>query len=892
MNEPVVETGLGRWPRILLSATAAAATLALFPYTRNVAQPIKQLMMTFGVAAAAISCFVPHAVRGGRWTPPRLFSGIMLLYLGLHGVAALLSEYPLNSIVELRLLGVYAAAYLVSAQIFRRPEHLDGYMAAACTAVGVSSLYAMGQKAGFDPFPWADRALQEYRELPGTFGNANLAAHMIGVSIVLAAYLARQSRFKWPALLIPLYVVHLFWTRQRGAWAGVFGAAVLLFLFAWVGRRIGQPWKRAVVTLVLWVASGCVIALGVIGVSRAATGIRVPLDRALMIRYSGFFSAAQMIGDRPLLGCGPGNYPIVNPAYWTEYEQEHFAIENRMNYHVHNEWLQAAIDAGAPAAGLYLLLIGLAIASSLWYAATSTDEPRRRLGRAFAAFFAVVLVDGMTGFNLHVIPVGLTVFVFLGAIEGIYRDEGAVASKRSGYWGTALAAVVAVLAGFETRVFTSELYLKAGDAALFDQDGRRAERALAVGERLAPWNWEFAALRGRTALHLEDPDTARAHLERCLRRNPHYISGLAMMGRAHLMRAQQMKFSGGSTEYVLREIEAVRGYAHRIRELSYPHPAAASLFGTAALLHHDVLGTSADPGQRRALLEEARNEMTTALRFSRGRTAPNFTLLALANMRLDLPTPAQHALRSAVHVDPKERDAWRAFEEFARLYRRQRVYERSIDDAIKTLERQEGPDAAAALSRLVAARARLAEEVHGDLDVAEALYREAVRRCPTEVETWRSFAAFAQANNRRAAFKEALRDGAALLSPEENAERTVLAAVETILSRGGPGIAEAAKAIEEAFAERRRTQDRAGAALSLPAWAAEFAATEYERYGADVPDPGATLMRLAGVLADTGDLQRALQLMDKALPLLSDSDRARGIFVRDQLVRRLAQQNP
>lgn len=889
MNHDMAKPEPKSYAPAFLCAAIVLSILAIFPFTPNVAQPIKLFLATLFVTMALLSLFYTSLFSArltvGKTGP---IGVIVLSYLVLHVLAAAFSSFPANSLIELQLLVVYTLAFFASKYAFQNPQRLPHYLIAACLAMGLSSLYAFAQKAGFDPFPWADRTAEEYLELPATFGNGNLAAHMLALCVVFAIYLGTEHRHRWAYVLLPVYFLHLYWTRQRGAWIAFGGTLALLGIFLFWGKKATSPNRRIAFTLLSWAALGIAAVLLVAVLCRLLTKIPFPLDYALMLRYSGFASGAEMIWQKPFLGWGAGNYPLFNPLYWTEYEQEYFAVKNSMNYHVHNEWLQSAIDAGIPAAGLFLLLFFSGIGMGLLTASRSAEPQRRKLALLIAASLCTVLLDGMTGFNLHVVPVGLSVFVLLGALETLHDEEPGLRPAVQTRFITGFPGGIAVLmfvVGF--RVFYSQILLKDGEVALHQRNAFQAERVLMRGERLAPWNWEFPNLRGHVALSVENPEAAMTHLERALARNPNCIPVMSALGHAHLMRVQQTGITEETAASVKDDVDAMRLFADRILKICPLHHSGAALRATATLFELNMAGATVSETERQTLLQQAYDDMMTALHFAPGRTAPNYVTLALVHQALGQMNKAQHALRMACRLEPDNVDAWNAFEDFAYKTNRLRVFEATLTEAIKTLRGKEDADSSAALARLLVAQARLYERAYKDIGQAERSFQEAVKADPVSATVWDSYSRFARQNQKMASFQSALREAFSGLPPEKSEEQGILAAVDSVITKGADAIAPAAEKLEQSMIEQQRRAAFQGTRMPLLAWAAQFVVEEYELQKAKIALSGDSLMRLAVVLGEAGDTRHALRLVDRALPLLPDTDRGRAFYIRQKFLERL-----
>lgn len=652
--------------RFLIALWVFAITLALFPYTYNPAAPIKHLVTDAAIVALA-SAALPRIFRGGIGlrSPVTL---TLFAWFGVQLAAALLSEHPLHGLAALRTFAAFLLLYLVAADAYRAPRQAWRVLGCVAAAAALASVYGVVQFMGLDPFPWGERAIEEYRGLPATFGHPNFAGHVLVLAIIAGCALgiARRQPWVWP--LVALMTAHLAQTHMRAAWAALGAALALTLALAWSLRRGGGPGRKALR------AGGAAMLLGGAGVAAALTahhalrGTPIPLDGSLLLRYNSYHGAAAMVLDRPLLGYGPGNYPLANPPYWTPYEQRWFATEGRRNLRVHNDALEAGVDAGIPGMTLYLALLTLAIFRGMALA-SSAAPARRQLGFAFAAMFTAFAADGLFGFNLRAPASGGLFFLLLGVQEGLLRTR--LEGSRAAAAALPLGAAACALWG--AAIFHGEMQFQRVSAAQqwmqqFQRQGAEAslraaiqdaDRFAAEGARWMPWDARFPMAQGLNALHAGETVRAIAAFERALALHPHNPATLTRLAQAHLQRTRELPEDAAAR---LTELERARERAKQLAALCPPMPEAHELLGRIAAQRAALQDEEA---QAEAGWRAAAEHLSKALTLGPRNRAPVERLLARAHVAAGEYLAAQRTLRRVLETDPLDRDAWDLFEQAA-----------------------------------------------------------------------------------------------------------------------------------------------------------------------------------------------------------------------------------
>lgn len=403
-----------RTARLLTCMWIAALVLLLYPYSEDPAGPIKHLASA--IAAIALTTVWAAGVVSGKapFRPPGAPLYALLAFLAVLVLSAGLSESRLRAFDALQpWFGATLIAFVAS-QVFSEVRHLRNLFRTIVFSVALSSLYGFVQHAGLDPFPWADRAVEEYRGLPATYGNPNLAGHALAIALVLCAGLMADA---WPRRKRPLeplayalagaaMLAHLYLSGMRG------GVVALAFgsLFAFAGivatRRGATPVRAGLTALaVTGAVFGVVVATGVMLTPS------LHLDSAIQLRLHGYAGAAALFLDNPVFGIGTGNYAAHNIAYWSDFEALWYALENKRNFHVHNEWLEIAVAAGVPGLIAFSALVLFAVMAPFTRPGISSGRSRA-LPLALATALVVMAVDACTGFNLHV-PVSGALFIVL-----------------------------------------------------------------------------------------------------------------------------------------------------------------------------------------------------------------------------------------------------------------------------------------------------------------------------------------------------------------------------------------------------------------------------------------------------------------------------------------------
>ena len=214
--------------------------------------------------------------------------------------------------------------------------------------------------------------------------------------------------------LLPLLL-----SLSRGAWIGC-GLAFLYLLVALREARralivVGVP--LAIVAAIVGSFAPSSPEIRVIGErARALTAISPYDDRPAIYR-----EAERQIRANPLVGVGPGNYPVASARAL-------FADATVANDHAHNLWLTWAAESGLPAV---MLILALAVSvGRVAHRAGKIAGARSRRDRAvlagIVASLLAVLGQGVFDYLLRNAVLFMTVWMLIGlalAFGRLYRQE-------------------------------------------------------------------------------------------------------------------------------------------------------------------------------------------------------------------------------------------------------------------------------------------------------------------------------------------------------------------------------------------------------------------------------------------------------------------------------------
>lgn len=273
--------------------------------------------------AAALLLAAGMVARGRRW---RVDAADLLLatFVGWSVLAAL---FATNHWLAQRALGVtvssavlFWAARGVGAEGGHRP-----ILAAAAWATVAACAIALLQAYGVESDYFSLN-----RSPGGTFGNRNSVAHVAAIGLPVLVYLGVTARAgaAWHAAAAGMLVVSaaLVLTRSRAAWlaVAVTGATVLIPLLASRKYWDGLPVARRLAQLA--VVAGAGVALAIFLPNALQWRSDSPyLDSAMGVvdygsgsgrgRVAQYANSLRMTRDDPLLGVGPGNWPLKYVRY-------------------------------------------------------------------------------------------------------------------------------------------------------------------------------------------------------------------------------------------------------------------------------------------------------------------------------------------------------------------------------------------------------------------------------------------------------------------------------------------------------------------------------------------------------------------------------------------------
>jgi len=234
----------------------------------------------------------------------------------------------------------------------------------------------------------------------GTLGNRNFIGHAMAFGLPVLLFAALQSARWIPG--VPVVLAALVLTRSRAAWIAC-AASMLVFVVAIVMRGDGRTWRR-VAMIALFAGGGVAAALlvpnalrwrsdnpyleSVTSVARYDEGS----GRGRLVQYE---QSLRMSAQFPLLGVGPGNWPVAYPAHAARHDPSLNESEpgTTFNPWPSSDWVAFVAEHGFAAAMLMLLVFaGLAFSPAEDWLARATLLGTLVAAGVAGAFDAVLLL--------------------------------------------------------------------------------------------------------------------------------------------------------------------------------------------------------------------------------------------------------------------------------------------------------------------------------------------------------------------------------------------------------------------------------------------------------------------------------------------------------------------
>lgn len=277
----------------------------------------------------------------------------------------------------------------------------------------------------------------------GSFGNRNFMAHLTAIGLPLLAFLTIESRSRAAPILGPLGIAisaaALLLSRSRAAWLAV-AAGLTIFLIE--GILVSGLWRDARIRGRIAAAfgaagTGIMLALALpntlewrsdspyLETLAGVANFREGSGRGRLIQYE---NSLRMTWDNPVLGVGPGNWPVAYPRYTTPGDPAYDAGDPiPTNPWPSSDWIALVSERGIPAAFLFIVA-GTAMALVGWR--RSRQEGRTTEGLSGLAMIATIVVTGVVGaFDavLLLAAPGFFVWAILGSLHPVPREILALA---------------------------------------------------------------------------------------------------------------------------------------------------------------------------------------------------------------------------------------------------------------------------------------------------------------------------------------------------------------------------------------------------------------------------------------------------------------------------------
>jgi O-antigen ligase len=454
-----------RLAALFLILGAFAVVLVVVPYR---AFELDRFFLPKEVVLHATALVVALLVIPGRreWTWSRV-EPFLVAYLLLTLASA---AFAPNRWLALRSVGITWSGLVLfwSARELGRAGLARFLVAGLAAGVVAGVLTALGQAYGL-----LDSDLLSLSRAPGgTFGNRNFVAHLAAIglpALIAGAFAARTRAGYWLAACGTLVSIALLvLTRSRAAWLA---SAAATTVFLGLGFLPGGLWqdeavRRRLRGTALAVVAGAVLALALpnaldwrsdspyLDTLKGIANYQEGSGRGRLVQWKN--SLAMTLRD-PVLGVGPGNWPVRYPAFAGPNDPSLDAAGMAANPWPSSDWVAVLSERGLPGlilitgAGLLLFLSGAAA----WLGSPRTTTDLAPLVLA-ATMTATAVVGAFDAVLLLAIPA-----LYVWSLAGALLPVDPFPRRRLAGWRSRSVALVLVLAVGLSLTWRSTMQVRA-----------------------------------------------------------------------------------------------------------------------------------------------------------------------------------------------------------------------------------------------------------------------------------------------------------------------------------------------------------------------------------------------------------------------------------------------
>lgn len=432
--------------RVMQGLTAGIPAVMALAFVRAGIDVFTTVKATLAVLAAVSVVWLVCAARpprGRRLMPP---VGFALAAAGLSAVltmATLAAPSPLRALVGEAGRHSGAAVWIaglclaVATSIVARHDRGRALRDVTVVASLPVSIYALLQAGGADPLAWA--SVEGGPQVFATLGNADYLSAWLGMVLPLAVAAVLDDRVSGLRQVTAAvagvlgFLAALVSGSLQGPVASVVGSAIVIAVWTrdagWGIRRRRVAGLGVVALLTAGAVAALVAAAGSPAMALASA------ERSVEVRLPIWQAAWGMSGRQPILGVGPGHFG----DYWFV-ERPDSAIPvpddvvpastaadllDRPVDDAHAVPLQVAATAGWPAAMLWILVIGIAVARGVRAVVDPVQSDGMAVAGLLGAVGAVVVTQLVA---VDVAPTTVTGWVLVGALAGA-GGPGVVSSR-------------------------------------------------------------------------------------------------------------------------------------------------------------------------------------------------------------------------------------------------------------------------------------------------------------------------------------------------------------------------------------------------------------------------------------------------------------------------------